>query len=143
MVVGAAIVRDGRVLAARRSRPVELAGRWEFPGGKVEPGESERDALVRECAEELGVRIAWVERLPGEWPIGETLMLRVHLAVLAEGEPMPGDDHDELRWLGPGQLQDVDWLPADVPAVAALREHCGFSRLWSETSAPSRLWSQT
>src|SRR3954470_21931599 len=57
VIVAAAIVTDGRVLACERSAPPEVAGRWEFPGGKVEPGETDQQALVRECAEELGVRV--------------------------------------------------------------------------------------
>ena len=57
-VVGAAILAGGRVLAARRTSPPEAAGRWEFPGGKVEPGETAEAALCREVAEELGCRIA-------------------------------------------------------------------------------------
>ena len=58
MIVAAAIVHDGRVLACERAAPPEVAGRWEFPGGKVEPGETDAQALARECAEELGVRVA-------------------------------------------------------------------------------------
>lgn len=119
IVVGAAIVRDGRMIAARRRLPSVLAGGWEFPGGKVEPGESEQDALIRECREELDVGISCGERVPGEWPIGEDMVLRVYLARLTEGEPVAGVDHDELRWLGVAELYDVAWLPADLPAVAA------------------------
>lgn len=101
-----------------------MAGGWASfdrtgPGGKVEPGESEQEALVRECHEELGVRVECGERVPGEWPIGADMVLRVHLAQLTEGEPAPGEDHDELHWLAPGELYDVAWLPADLPAVAA------------------------
>ena len=75
IVVGAAIVHDGRLLAARRSAPADLAGGWELPGGKVEPGESEADALVRECREELGVAVVVGERVPGEWPLRDDLVL--------------------------------------------------------------------
>ena len=71
-VVGAAIVRDGRVLAARRTTPASAAGRWEFPGGKVEPGETPDAALVREVAEELGCTIAVTAWLPGAAAIGDT-----------------------------------------------------------------------
>ncbi|MFM7212080.1 MAG: NUDIX domain-containing protein, partial [Actinomycetota bacterium] len=69
VVVAAAILRDGRYLAARRTRPAWAAGRWEFPGGKVEPGETEQQALVREIREELGVEIEVVRRFSGEWPL--------------------------------------------------------------------------
>ena len=68
LVVAAAIVRDGRVLAAQRSYPAELAGQWEFPGGKVEPDEMPRAALVREIGEELGMRVDVHERL-AELPV--------------------------------------------------------------------------
>jgi len=120
VVVAAAIVRDGRVLVARRRRPP--AGGWEFPGGKVEGGESDSEALVRECREELGIGISVGARLPGEWPIGSGRVLRVYLAELPAGEPACGPDHDELRWLARAELLDVDWLPADLPAVAVLAD---------------------
>jgi 8-oxo-dGTP diphosphatase len=118
-VVGAAIVRDGRVLAARRTAPPEAAGRWEFPGGKVEPGESPEEALVREVGEELGCTIAVTRWLPGEEPIGERHLLRVAVAELVTGEPEPRE-HDAVRWLGPDELHDVDWLDPDVPFLARL-----------------------
>lgn len=120
IVVGAAIVSEGRLLAARRSAPSALAGGWELPGGKVEPGESEPDALVRECREELGVAIDAGERVPGEWPLRDGLLLRVYLATLLGGTPRPLEDHDEVRWLSAADLFSVAWLPADVPAVTAV-----------------------
>lgn len=121
LVVGAAIVHRGRLLAARRSAPVNLAGGWELPGGKVEPGESEADALVRECQEELGVLIAVGDRVAGEWPLRDDLVLRVYLATLLDGEPRPLEDHDEVRWLAAADLFSVAWLPADLPAVTAVK----------------------
>ena len=119
-VVGAAIVRDGRVLAARRTRPSAAAGRWEFPGGKVEAGESPEAALVREIAEELGVSIAVTGWLAGEAPIGTSHVLTVALAKLVEGDPDP-TEHDEIRWLSAGELGDVDWLEPDRPFLAELK----------------------
>ncbi|HEY8827305.1 MAG TPA: (deoxy)nucleoside triphosphate pyrophosphohydrolase [Jatrophihabitantaceae bacterium] len=119
VVVGAVIVRDGRVLAARRSAPPELAGGWEFPGGKVEPGESEPSALMRECREELGVRVT-VGELLGSAPLSRGFVLHVYLAALVAGEPRPLQDHDELRWLAADELDSVDWLPAERPALAAV-----------------------
>jgi 8-oxo-dGTP diphosphatase len=121
IVVGAAIVRDGRVLAARRSAPPATAGGWEFPGGKVEPGESATAALIRECREELGVTVR-VGELLGAADITADLVLRVYAAVLEAGEPQPLEDHDELRWLTAAELDDVAWLPADRPVLPALRE---------------------
>lgn len=118
-VVGAAIVRGGRVLAARRTTPAEAAGRWEFPGGKVEPGESPEVALAREIAEELGITVEVTRWLDGEAPIGSTHVLTVALARLASGDPDPVE-HDEVRWLSPGELGDVDWLEPDRPFLPEL-----------------------
>ena len=120
-MVGAAIVRDGCVLAARRRRPARTAGRWEFPGGKVEPGETAEGSLVREIDEELGVRVRVDRWLAGEQPVGSRYVLRVAVARLVAGEPCP-TEHDELRWLGPGELGDVDWLEADHPFLAELSD---------------------
>ncbi|MEV5340783.1 (deoxy)nucleoside triphosphate pyrophosphohydrolase [Streptomyces sp. NPDC052676] len=119
VVVGAALLDDGRLLAARRSAPPELAGRWELPGGKVEPGESPDAALVRELREELGVETEAVERVPGEWPLRNPYVLHVWTARLRSGSaaPKPLQDHDALRWLTPAEIWDVDWLEQDVPAV--------------------------
>ncbi|AUY54239.1 NUDIX domain-containing protein [Streptomyces sp. CB01881] len=123
IVVGGALVHRGRVLAARRSAPAEVAGRWEFPGGKAEPGETEEQALERELLEELGVRARAVERLPGAWLVRPGLELHIWGAELLSGDPRPLEDHDELRWLGPQELDDVDWLDHDravLPDVARL-----------------------
>ncbi|MET8974620.1 (deoxy)nucleoside triphosphate pyrophosphohydrolase [Streptomyces sp. NPDC004539] len=124
VVVGAALLDGGRLLAARRSAPPELAGRWELPGGKVEPGEKPEDALVRELREELGVEAEAGERVPGEWALRAPYTLRVHLARLRPGSarPAPLEDHDELRWLTPGEVWDVEWLEQDVPAVREVVE---------------------
>lgn len=119
VVVGAAVIRDGLLLAARRSSPPELAGGWELPGGKVDPGETEAQALARECREELGIEIAVGVRVPGEWVLRPGLILRVYLVALVAGEPAPLEDHDELRWVDPGAVADLAWLPADVAAVEA------------------------
>src|SRR3954452_23971761 len=119
VVVAAALLDDGRLLAARRSAPPELAGRWELPGGKVEPGESPEDALLRELREELGLEAEVVERVPGEWALKTPYVLQVWTARPRAGSPGPEplQDHDELRWLTPDRLWDVDWLDQDVPAV--------------------------
>ena len=118
--MGAAIVRDGRVLAARRTFPAEAVGRWEFPGGKVEPGETPETALVREITEELGCTVAVSGWLPGEVAIGHRHVLTVALCRLVSGEPDP-TEHDEVRWLGPDDLGSVDWLEPDVPFLAHLQ----------------------
>jgi len=125
IVVAGAVARDGRLLAARRSRPERLAGAWELPGGKVEPGEDPAHALIRELREELAVDVEVVGVVPGplegDWPLDDGSVLRVLRARVVQGEPQPGIAHDDLRWLAPREVDDVAWLPADVaPAGAAL-----------------------
>ncbi|MBO4260600.1 (deoxy)nucleoside triphosphate pyrophosphohydrolase [Streptomyces griseorubiginosus] len=124
VVVGAALLDDGRLLAARRSAPPELAGRWELPGGKVEAGETPEAALVRELREELGVDAETVRRVPGEWLLRQPYVLQVFTARLLPGSPAPKplQDHDELRWLSPDETWDVDWLDQDVEAVRKVME---------------------
>ncbi|MBA2444017.1 MAG: phosphotransferase [Nocardioidaceae bacterium] len=120
-VVAAAIVREGRVLAARRTRPADLAGRWEFPGGKLEPGETGVEALKREVLEELGCDIEIVRQLAHRTAIKPGYALTIHLARLVGSELSP-HEHDAARWLGPEELDQVDWLPADRPFLAELRD---------------------
>jgi 8-oxo-dGTP diphosphatase len=124
-VVGGAWLREGRVLAARRGPGRARAGTWELPGGKVEPGESDADALQRELREELGVEVEVGEHL-GTTVFEEpdaTIEL-VAYVVRAEGEPSP-TEHVELRWLGPDTLRSVEWAPADVPLLSPLARRLG------------------
>ncbi|MGO2481503.1 (deoxy)nucleoside triphosphate pyrophosphohydrolase [Glutamicibacter ardleyensis] len=114
-----------KMLAARRNRPVELAGLWEFPGGKVEPGESQIDAVHRELREELGVQLNLGAEIIGPhaqgWVLNERATMRVWFATISEGTPDTLDGHDQLAWLG---LDDslgtvVPWIEADAPIVTA------------------------
>lgn len=121
VIVGAAIIADGRVLACERTNPPEVSGKWEFPGGKREPGETDHEALIRECAEELGIRIEPGARLGREVDLaGGRAVLRVYLARLYPGEEPRALEHSALRWLGHDDLDSVPWLPADAPIVASL-----------------------
>jgi 8-oxo-dGTP diphosphatase len=125
-VVGAAVIAGDRVLVAQRSGgPYD--GRWEFPGGKVEPGESDLSALVRECEEELGVVIepqAFLGEVvldgvvAGGAPSSSTL--GVWWARLASGEPM-AREHAALRWVASDELDAIAWIAADRPLVPAVR----------------------
>jgi len=119
VVVGAAIVDGERVLAAQRSEPPSLAGYWEFPGGKVDPGETDEAALIRECREELAIDIMLGARVGRDWPIGEHGVLRVWLAGVVAGQPM-AIEHAALRWLTVEELHDVEWVAADLPIVDRL-----------------------
>jgi 8-oxo-dGTP diphosphatase len=122
LVVGAAIIDDaGFVLVGKRKEPRSAAGLWEFPGGKVEPGESFEDALVRECDEELGIKIEVIDRVAQDAPLpaGDGV-LSVWRARIVDGTPV-AYDHSELRWLAADELDSVSWMPADLPFVTALR----------------------
>ena len=121
VIVAAVIIQDGRVLACERSAPPEAAGRWEFPGGKVEPGETDAEALARECAEELGARVEVGERVGPDVPLAHgRAVLRVFAATLLHGDTPRALEHAAMRWLGPDELASVPWLPADEPIVAEL-----------------------
>ncbi|SDR70043.1 8-oxo-dGTP diphosphatase [Friedmanniella luteola] len=128
LVVGAILVdrldRPSRVLAARRTAPPALAGRWELPGGKVEPGERPEDALHRELAEELGVEVRLgAELLPddgGTWPLTPGLVLRAWWCELTTGEPQAGVAHDALCWTTAADVADLAWLDPDRPLVARI-----------------------
>jgi 8-oxo-dGTP diphosphatase len=133
VVVGAALLRDGRVLAARRTRPAAAAGRWELPGGGVEPGEDEATALARELREELALAHVEVgERVGPEVDLPGERVLRIRVCRTA-GEPT-ALEHDALRWLAPDELDGIDWLEADRAVLPALE---GLLRRPGPSSAPS------
>jgi 8-oxo-dGTP diphosphatase len=128
LVVGAVILdcfpNATKVLAARRTQPPELAGRWEFPGGKVEVGETPRQALKREVAEELAIAIEVFDELPppiGEtWPASNGYVMKLYLAKISQGLATPQDSHDAVRWLARDQLHGVEWLDSDRDALRLL-----------------------
>ena len=122
-VVAALIRRGDEVLVAQRRGPAQAAGRWEFPGGKVEAGETPEEALRREISEELGVRIGVEEPLPGAWPIdpdarADAPHTRMHLLAywcrLTGGEPTPGQDHVQAAWSDATRLAGLPWMPTDA-----------------------------
>src|SRR4051812_373020 len=121
VVVGAALLDgSGRVLVAQRRAPAALAGYWELPGGKVDPGESDSAAIVRECEEELGVTVELIDRIGDDLSIGVHGILRVWSARVVGGE-LRAIEHAELRWVSADALDDLDWMPADRPLIPHLR----------------------
>jgi len=121
LVAAGVLEREGTILAARRKRGSHLEGHWEFPGGKLEPGESPEDCLVRELAEEIGVRVRPQEILEvvfHKYPEKSVLLL-FYRCELLEGEPQP-IECDEVRWVALADLPSLEWAPADVPFVRSL-----------------------
>lgn len=117
-VVGAVIVRDGSVLCAKRGPLGSLAGRWEFPGGKIEPEETAKAALEREIAEELDCTVDVGNELTTtvhEYDFG-VVTLTTFWCELIEGTPRL-TEHSEVRWFLPSELEGLDWAPADIPAM--------------------------
>src|SRR3954451_15290862 len=110
VIVAAIIIAGGRVLACERSAPPEVAGRWEFPGGKVEPGETDQEALARECAEELGVRVEVGARIGPDVSLAHgRAVLRVFAVRLLDGDEPRALEHTAMRWLSADQLDTVHW----------------------------------
>ena len=112
-VVAAVIERDGLVLACRRRTVRSAGGLWEFPGGKVEPGETADQALRREIAEELGVEISVVGELTADVTVvgGRSIRLVCLRATLLDAAPESSIDHDELRWTAPASGRDCRTRP--------------------------------
>jgi 8-oxo-dGTP diphosphatase len=121
IVVAGALIVGSALLVAQRRRPPELAGLWELPGGKVAPGETEAQALVRELREELGVEVGVLGRLGADVAVGETLTLRAYQVVQTGGTLHP-HDHGALRWVQADELHDLPWVPADTAWLTALQE---------------------
>jgi len=124
LVAAAVLVEHGRVLLTQRKRGTHLAGAWEFPGGKVEPGEDPRDALARELREEIGVEVSVgdpVEVTFHRYP-EKTVLLLFFAATRREGSPEPtAIDVADVKWAGPEELVDDQFPPADVSILEKVR----------------------
>jgi len=121
-VVGAVVVQDGLVLATQRGTDGSLPGLWEFPGGKIEPGESKEAALVREIDEELGCTVevqGEVATTAYEYEFGVVTLTTFYCRLVA-GTPQL-TEHASMAWLRPDELGSIDWAPADIPAVAKIQ----------------------
>ena len=123
-VVGAALIHDRKCLVAQRSLAMSLPGKWEFPGGKVEPGESPEAALAREIHEELGLTVR-VSRFLGRGtaPIGDRLITLDVYAAHITGGALTLREHAKVTWAGAEQLEEFDWAEADIPSVEPVRAY--------------------
>nr|WP_321297160.1 (deoxy)nucleoside triphosphate pyrophosphohydrolase [uncultured Sphaerochaeta sp.] len=118
VVAAALIIKDGNVFAAQRKDSGDLAKKWEFPGGKLEAGESGEEAIVREIREELSAKIAvtgYLMTVEHTYPAFHITM-HAYLCELEAGD-LVLSEHLDSRWLGPDELYDVDWAAADLPIV--------------------------
>lgn len=122
-VVGAVIIEDGNILCAQRGDTKTLAYKWEFPGGKIEEGETPQEALKREINEEMNCSIEIGEEI--ETTVYEYNFGFVHLTTfychLINGKPTL-TEHVGISWLSPHELMSLDWAPADIPAVKKIQE---------------------
>jgi 8-oxo-dGTP diphosphatase len=121
-VVGAVIIRDHLVMCAQRGHDSNLPGLWEFPGGKIEQGESKQTALKREVTEELGCTIEVgheVATTSHIYEFGEVTLTTFYCRIVS-GTPTL-TEHVALQWLPPAELASLPWAPADVPAVVQIQ----------------------
>lgn len=120
-VVGAVLVNDkDEILCALRSQTMSLPGLWEFPGGKIEAGESPEEALKREIQEELGIEIEVGEQIADvthEYPAVIVRLLTYYAKMLDSNATPRAAEHEKLAWLERHELGNLEWAPADIPTV--------------------------
>lgn len=126
LVVACALIdADGRVLIAQRPAGKQMGGLWEFPGGKVEPGERPEEALIRELSEELAITVKEPCLAPFSFAShgyeNFHLLMPLYLCRRWEGTPQ-AKEHMALKWVRPGELKDYPMPPADLPLVPMLRD---------------------
>ena len=117
-VTCAIIERDGLILAAQRSVTMSLPLKWEFPGGKIDPGESHEECLQRELLEELGIHVSLAKRLPVSTHHYPNFMITLYpfACTITSGEIVL-HEHTAISWLPPTELHTLDWAEADVPVI--------------------------
>ncbi len=119
-VVCAVIEQNGLILCAQRSETMALPLKWEFPGGKIEPGEAEEPALKREIQEELNVEIEILERMPEHdyaYTPEKVIRLIPYRCTIKNVSQLQAREHAELRWVDRKKLLELDWAAADLPIV--------------------------
>ncbi len=124
-VTCAIIERDGLVLAARRSAAMSLPLKWEFPGGKIDPGESPEECLRRELVEEMGIHVSVGKSLPPSTHHYPTFTVTLHPFVcsIQSGEIVL-HEHAAVTWLSPEELHTLDWAEADLPVIEYYQRGC-------------------
>ncbi|WP_298272348.1 (deoxy)nucleoside triphosphate pyrophosphohydrolase [Geobacter sp.] len=125
-VTCAIIERDGLVLAAQRSAAMSLPLKWEFPGGKIDPGESPEECLRRELVEEMGIHVRVGQSLPASTHQYPTFTVTLHpfVCTIETGEIVL-HEHAAIAWLPPNELHTLDWAEADVPVIESYRAERG------------------
>lgn len=125
-VVGAVFERDGKIMAAQRGPGRSLEGFWEFPGGKIEDGETPQETLARELREELLTDAEvgeFIARSEHDYDFG-TVILDAYFCTIIGDEPQL-TEHQAIRWLSRDELFDVEWAPADIPIIETLAKRLG------------------
>lgn len=122
VVAAAVIIQDGKVFAAQRKDVGELARKWEFPGGKLEKGESGEEAIIREIGEELSLQIEVLDHLMTVEHTYSTFHITMYAyrCALVAGE-LVLSEHLASRWLDINELQSLDWAAADLPIVERIK----------------------
>lgn len=123
-VVGAILIENGKILCAQRGEGKSLAYLWEFPGGKIETGETPQEALIRELQEELMIEVEVqsekFEETSYQYDFG-LVTLTTFICFLKKGTPQL-TEHIAIEWLATKELTTLEWAPADIPAVEKLME---------------------
>lgn len=120
-VTGAVLRKEGKILAAKRGNGKSLGGFWEFPGGKIEEGETPKEALARELKEELLIEAAVgqpITTTEHEYDFGIVILSTFECELVGSSPQLT--EHSEIRWLEPSELPQLDWAPADIPTVSIL-----------------------
>ena len=124
-VACAIIEKSGKILCAQRSASMSLPFKWEFPGGKIDRGESPEDCLRRELIEEMGISIRVGKSLPPSTHQYPTFSVTLYPFIcLIEAGEIILHEHDDIAWLPPKQLNTLDWAKADLPVIESYLDVC-------------------